>query len=53
MAEFRKDITAFMHAAKDVFEYIAPDILEISVDIAKKLLKRSRNRPAGFNKYYC
>ena len=30
MAEFRKDITAFMHAAKDVFEYIAPDILEMT-----------------------
>ncbi len=40
MAEFRKDITAFMHAAKDVFEYIAPDILEISVDIAKKIIKK-------------
>lgn len=40
MAEFRKNVTVFMNAAKDVFEYIAPDILEISVDIAKKVIKK-------------
>lgn len=40
MAAFRKDIAGFMNATKDVFEYIAPDILEISVDIAKKVIKK-------------
>ena len=29
-----------MNARKDVFEYIAPDILEISVDIAKTIIKK-------------
>ena len=38
--QFKKDCTNFMHAPKDVFEYIAPDILEISVDIAKKIIKK-------------
>ena len=33
-------IAAFMSAKQDVFEYIAPDILEISVDIAKKIVKK-------------
>ena len=36
----RTDIVSFMKAPKDVFEYIAPDILEISVDIAKKIIKK-------------
>ena len=29
-----------MNARKEVFEYIAPDILEISVDIAKTIVKK-------------
>jgi flagellar assembly protein FliH len=29
-----------MNAKKEVFEYIAPDILEISVNIAKKIIKK-------------
>ena len=33
---FRNNIGNFLGAPKEVFEYIAPDILEISVDIAKK-----------------
>ena len=37
---FRQNIARFMNATKDVFEYIAPDILEISVDIAKKIIKK-------------
>ena len=37
---FRSDLKEFMNAPKDVFEYIAPDILEISVDIAKKIIKK-------------
>ena len=37
---FKKEILNFMRARQEVFEYIAPDILEISVDIAKKIIKR-------------
>ena len=40
LENFRKELTNFMNAKKDVFEYIAPDILEISVDIAKKIIKK-------------
>ncbi len=40
LAAFRKDLTNFMNATRNVFEYIAPDILEISVDIAKKVIKK-------------
>ena len=38
--EFRAKIHEFMGATKEVFEYIAPDILEMSVDIAKRIVKR-------------
>ncbi len=37
---FRNELNKFMNAKKEVFEYIAPDILEISVDIAKKIIKK-------------
>lgn len=37
---FRNELSNFMNAKQEVFEYIAPDILEISVDIAKKVIKR-------------
>ena len=37
---FRGNIQVFMNSSKEVFEYIAPDILEISVDIAKKIVKK-------------
>lgn len=37
---FRANIKDFMNAKENVFEYIAPDILEISVDIAKKIIKK-------------
>lgn len=40
MQSFRQNMAGFMNATKDVFEYIAPDILEISVDIAKKIIKK-------------
>lgn len=36
----KNSIEQFMKAPKEVFEYIAPDILEISVDIAKKIVKK-------------
>ena len=37
---FREEFSNFMNARKDVFEYIAPDILEISVNIAKQIIKK-------------
>ena len=37
---FRTQLANFMNAKKDVFEYIAPDILEISVNIAKTIIKK-------------
>ncbi|MBQ3311347.1 hypothetical protein IJG72_04645 [bacterium] len=40
ISELREKISDFISAKKEVFEYIAPDILEISVDIARKIIKR-------------
>ena len=40
MEAFRNSLSEFMNAPKNVFEYIAPDILEISVDVAKKIIKK-------------
>ncbi len=37
---FKSAINQFMGAPKEVFEYVAPDILEISIDIAKKIIKK-------------
>lgn len=37
---FKTELMKFSNAKKEVFEYIAPDILEISVDIAKKIIKK-------------
>lgn len=36
----RNSIIEFLKAKQDVFEYIAPDILEISVEIARKIVKK-------------
>lgn len=36
----RESISVFMNAKQEVFEYIAPDILEISIDIAQKIIKK-------------
>ncbi len=36
----RAKIADFVSAKKEVFEFIAPDILEISVDIAQKIIKK-------------
>ena len=38
--EIKNAISAFLSAKQEVFDYIAPDILEISVDIAQKIIKR-------------
>ena len=38
--QFKANFIQFMGAPKEVFEYIAPDILEISIDIAKKIIKK-------------
>ena len=40
LAEFRNSIADFMNAKSEVFEYIAPDLLEISVEIAQKIIKK-------------
>lgn len=40
IAELRNAISNIVNAKKEVFEYIAPDILEISVDIATKIIKK-------------
>lgn len=40
IAVLREKIADFISAKKEVFEYIAPDILEISVDIAQKIIKK-------------
>ena len=37
---FKTNLGQFLSAPKEVFEYIAPDILEISIDIAKKIIKK-------------
>ena len=38
--QFKSNFNKFMGATKEVFEYVAPDILEISIDIAKKIIKK-------------
>ena len=38
--KFKDELSKFMNARADVFEYIAPDILEISVNIAKTIIKK-------------
>lgn len=40
LSEFRNNLKEFMSAKEEVFEYIAPDILEMSVNIAKKIIKK-------------
>ena len=37
---FRETLGAFLSAKQEVFEYIAPELLAISVDIAKKIIKK-------------
>lgn len=37
--QVKTSIEDFLQAKQEVFEYIAPDILEISIDIAKKIVK--------------
>ncbi len=38
--DVKNAIMAFLSAKQEVFEYIAPDILEISVEIAQKIIKK-------------
>ena len=40
VSDFRSSLEQFVNAKQEVFEYIAPDILEISVDIAQKIIKK-------------
>lgn len=37
--QMRNAINVFFEAKQEVFEYVAPDILQISIDIAKKIVK--------------
>lgn len=38
--EVRNSIGAFLNAKQEVFDYVAPNIMEISLDIAKKIIKK-------------
>ena len=38
--DVKNAITSFLNAKQEVFDYIAPDMLEISVDIAQKIIKK-------------
>lgn len=40
LEKFRTNLVKFLGASREVFEYVAPDILEISIDIAKKIIKK-------------
>ncbi len=40
LQQIRETFAAFMKAKQEVYEQIAPDILEISVDIAQKIIKK-------------
>lgn len=40
VGEVKKALSEFFKAKQEVFEIIAPDILEISVDIARKIVKK-------------
>ena len=40
MEQFRSNLKTFLSAPSEVFEFIAPDILQISIDIAKKVIKK-------------
>ena len=39
IAQMKETLTEFLSAPQEVFEYIAPDILQISIDIAQKIIK--------------
>lgn len=40
LEDVKNAITAFLSAKQDVFNYVAPDIMEISVEIAQKIIKK-------------
>lgn len=40
LQQIRNALVDFSKAKQEVFEYIAPDILEISIDIARKIVKK-------------
>lgn len=48
LAEIKNSIVSFLSAKQEVFEYIAPDILEISVDIAQKIIKKEIQQDPSF-----
>jgi len=44
---FRQEISGFMNAKQEVYNSIAPDILEISLDIAKKIIKKEMSEDSN------
>lgn len=48
LEEIKNSIVSFLSAKQEVFEYIAPDILEISVDIAQKIIKKEIQQDPSF-----
>lgn len=40
LAQLRESLSSFMNARQEVFDYIAPNLLEIGIDIAKKIIKK-------------
>ena len=39
ISQIKESLQSFLNAPQEVFEYIAPDILEISLEIAQKIIK--------------
>lgn len=48
LQEIKNSLVNFLAAKQEVFEYIAPDILEISVDIAQKIIKKEIQQDPSF-----
>ena len=44
LEEFRTSLKEFLSAKQEVFDKIAPEILSISIDIAKKIIKKELNQ---------
>lgn len=42
--DVKNSLEAFLTAKQEVFDYIAPNLMEISIDIAKKLLNKKYNK---------
>ena len=38
--DFKNTLTSFLNAKQEIFDYVSPYIMEISIDIAKKIIKK-------------